>query len=359
MIHTGILQNGNIPIAKITYDTQNSEIKTIKIIDATHMPINTVFDGKIKPFVYEMLKNRSIPAERQNLDKVLEKLNIISRHELANQSFGLSLSDQYWINPTNLFGKPILKWEDVNFFNNEFSHDVGDLFFCDKDAKNISLVDPINTSDGVLKKIWVISNEERYLLKAGDSITQQEPFNEVIASRILEHMGFENYVPYELAYIDSDDGVIPVSVCKCFCDDHTESVPLSHVLTSGDAMCIPHPFHFNSSLRDGLELYNCDMVDVKRYFDNMNVLDYIIMNKDRHLNNICFLRDINEPQSIRLGPIFDSGNSLFYSISEINNETLQNYFNGPMSHYHGFNTFEKFIERIDPNNVNINTLYGI
>ncbi len=78
-----------------------------------------------------------------------------------------------------------LAWEKVNFFQNEFSSDVGDVLFgAEKSGNRLNFSSPDSSSDGFLKKRWKIENGKRILAKGGSSPFYQEPFNEVIASRI-------------------------------------------------------------------------------------------------------------------------------------------------------------------------------
>lgn len=90
---------------------------------------------------------RSIPASRQDLEHTLHQLNIPSSRFLLTKSFGLSLSDHYWI---RLKGSS-LEWEDINFFQNDFSEDIGKLLF-GSTLENIDLLSPDNTTEGWLKK---------------------------------------------------------------------------------------------------------------------------------------------------------------------------------------------------------------
>ena len=45
--------------------------------------------------------------------------------------------------------------------------------------------------------------------------------------------------------------------------------------------------------------------------DYIIMTDYILSNRDRHLNNIAVLRDAETLKFLRLSPIFDSGKSMF------------------------------------------------
>ena len=42
----------------------------------------------------------------------------------------------------------------------------------------------------------------------------------------------------------------------------------------------------------------------------MYILDFLIMNEDRHLNNFGIIRDVNTLKWISVAPIFDNGQSL-------------------------------------------------
>lgn len=100
--------------------------------------------------LYEWWRGRSIPASRAGLTAALQTLGVSYPEQLIVKCFGLSLSDQYWINPA----EHSLKWDKVNFFTNSFSDDVGEILFSGKaSGKAINFLSPCNTSDGWLRKI--------------------------------------------------------------------------------------------------------------------------------------------------------------------------------------------------------------
>ena len=115
-----------------------------------------------------------------------------SPQELIEKCFGLSLSDQYWISPTD---KP-LDWHRVNFFENAFSEDIGNILFGKgTGSDSTSLVSPDNTANGNLKKKWKIIDGKRVLLKDSSAPYRQEAYNEVLASEIANRLGIP-HVPY-------------------------------------------------------------------------------------------------------------------------------------------------------------------
>ena len=81
--------------------------------------------------------------------QLLDSLNLNSALELAEENFGLSLSDRYWINDN----KNPLKWEDVNFFDNDFTDDLGMLTLGQESSGNPNLMSPNSTLGGDLNKM--------------------------------------------------------------------------------------------------------------------------------------------------------------------------------------------------------------
>lgn len=52
----------------------------------------------------------------------------------------------------------------------------------------------------------------------------------------------------------------------------------------------------------------------------MYILDYLIMNEDRHLNNFGIIRDVNTLKWLDVAPIFDNGMSL--NIQDYNDDEV-------------------------------------
>lgn len=129
-------------------------------------------------------RNRQIPASRNGLKEVLQKSNIYNKEQfdlLDSKAYCLSLSDQYWVKLKD----DDINWESINFFDNEFSEDIGKILFNGgKTEVNLDLNTPDMTSNGNYEKRWKIINGNRYLIKAGGKMLNQEPFNELIATKL-------------------------------------------------------------------------------------------------------------------------------------------------------------------------------
>lgn len=206
------------------------------------------------------------------IENALTKLHMSSTQMLLEKCLGLSLSDQYWVCPKDSG----ITWERVNFFENTFSGDVGNILFDQTASGNpVSLMSPDNTSDGWLKKKWKIIDDKRCLIKGGSGATQQEPYNEVLASRIMDRLDIP-HVKYSLLVEDD----YPYSVCEDFITPETELISAWHLMqTSRKPNHISIYQHYiNCCEENGVS-------EIRKALDQMIVLDYLLVNEDRHLNN--------------------------------------------------------------------------
>lgn len=55
----------------------------------------------------------------------------------------------------------------------------------------------------------------------------------------------------------------------------------------------------------------------------MILLDYIILNEDRHFRNFGMIRDANTGKWLKPAPIFDSGSSLFHNSPKVSMSKLE------------------------------------
>ena len=114
-----LLMHRNIVVAEIEIDEETVAISKIgSVFTPEHIPIGICFKDN-RPYrsdLNDWWHGRSIPASRQNFCEALADLGVSSAEKLLTKCFGLSLSDQYWINPV----ANQLKWENVNFFETLF-----------------------------------------------------------------------------------------------------------------------------------------------------------------------------------------------------------------------------------------------
>ena len=297
-----VLMHKRTAVCDIELDDASGFIRKIGAIHAPeHLPVGVpIRDGMAdRKALGDWWTDRAIPASRSGVREAMETLNITNTKALLVKCFGLSLSDAYWICPRDID----LTWEGINFFTNPFSDDIGDVLFgAERKVDALDLSSPDNTSDGNLKKRWRIINGKRCLVKGGSNPFRQQPFNEVIATGVMERLGTP-HAPYTVAW---DTGA-PYSICEDFANENAELVTAWRIIqTQKKPNNVSVYQHFVNC---------CEALGVKgviSFLDRMIVLDYIIANEDRHMNNFGLLRNPETLQWLGFAPIYDSGSSLGY-----------------------------------------------
>lgn len=297
-------------IEVLEFETLHGTISGVgELFSKEHLPVS-VFPTRrgqtLEQNLHDWWRGRAIPASRQNLREALESLGNMSVEKLVEKSYGLSLSDHYWAKPLN----SSLTWHEINFFENAFSEDVGKALFGNLggDISAISLISPDNTSDGWLRKRWIIDAGERILIKGGSETFQQEPFNEVLASEICSRFGFD-FVQYKVVKY----GDTFYSACKDFVTTETELVSAWHVrsvLTRQNNVS-----RYTHLIEATKKLGMANTEKIEKSLCQMAILDSLMANTDRHFNNFGFLRNPDMLEWLGLAPIFDTGTSLFHQIS--------------------------------------------
>lgn len=296
------LMHKDVPVADMILDEASGTIIRIEnVYHPEHLPVAVSFKRGYadRAALNAWWFDRSIPASRSGIRQALETLNIPNTKLLLPKCLGLSLSDQYWIKPQD----SSVTWHEVNFFENPFSDDIGDVLL-GRSGKTagFNLSSPDNTSDGCLKKRWKVIGGKRCLIKAGSGSNMQQPFNEVIATKIMERLDIP-HVPYTLLWDDD----VPYSVCEDFITPDTDLVAAWRVMQTikKDNQTSVYRHYLNCCEALGLS-------DMAHSVDQMIVLDYIIANEDRHQNNFGLIRNADTLEWLGAAPIFDSGSSLGY-----------------------------------------------
>ena len=314
-----ILMNKNTEVLVAEYNTVSKffdRIIEVKNIDYAPYILKSFYikddinDTPFRTNLSEWFRGRGIPNWRDKLDLLLHRLDISAPTELLDKAFGLSLSDQYWLKPID----SNLKYDDVNFFDNDFDYAEfleASLSLNSKIVKKeTSLITPNNTTDGMLKKAWIIEDGTRYLLKGGYKNEILQPFNEVLTSMICDKLGF-NHVPYTLdVYKDT-----VVSKCSCFINKDTELITAYQI--RNDMKRHDNTDDYEEYIK---KLEENGISNAREKIENMYILDFLIMNEDRHLNNFGIIRDVNTLKWLDVAPIFDNGMALnipYYDENEV------------------------------------------
>ena len=298
-----MLRHKDTDVLEIELDRSGEILSFGKISDHRHLPVGTVQkNGLDLRTIRAWWKRRSIPERREGLWWLLDTFDMTTPLPMSEKSYGLSLSDQYWICPHNAG----LRWEDMNFFHNAFSDDVGDMLFQkvgwdELDTGTVNFFSPDSTTDGMLRKRWMVIDGKHCLVKGGREPFEQEIANEVLASRICGRLGIP-HAEYRMIKIDGKR----YCVCDNFVTEDTELITAWHIhdLIKRDGNATEYGSFVSKAEELGIE-------DARIRMDMMIVLDFIIVNTDRHYNNFGLIRDANTLEWLSVAPVYDSGTSMW------------------------------------------------
>ena len=271
--------------------------------DGTIGRVMEVYNNKLLPYsvdgsrdtLADWSRSRRIPASRKHMKtfRYKDKLDY-----LLYNSMYLSLSDSFWVKPVTLRDS----WKDVNFFDNDFSDDVGE-WLMSGEGRLMELKSPSNSTDGVFPKKWIIIDGMRALAKQGDRDNYQyDDVSEIVACELLQILTKNNKVPYA-TYFRADNMT---------CATWNFIKPGQNLISAGRYL-------MHNSCDPEYSTKDICMQTLKssmawESIETMLILDYIVFNVDRHFGNFGFIQDAKTGEILNAAPIFDTGSSLFAAI---------------------------------------------
>lgn len=297
-----LLMHQNIPVMELAINMTTGWIQQCgTVFSEEHIPVgvNCQKGAVNREALNEWWADRNFPQDREGVSQMLDKIHVFNSKIMLLKCRALSLSDQYWIKEIH----SDLSWKEINFFDNSFSEDIGDLLLGNsKKESDFDLCSPDSTCDGYLVKKWGINQGKCCLLKAGTLPFRQQPFNEAMASAVMNALKI-NCVNYEVIFLND----MPYSVCKNFITPETELV---------GAWSIIHIKKKPNNISYYRHYINCceelGIKNITQKINEMIVIDYLIANEDRHMNNFGLVRNVGTLQWLGTAPVFDSGSSFGY-----------------------------------------------
>ena len=307
-----ILKHKDLDVAMMKMDVRTGMIEYIlSVYLPEELPAGCAPDGT---GLGEWWKLRAIPDSRKGIRQVLSRLSEETSQSLMLSSYGLSLTDHYWIQPVG----QELYWKDLNFYENDFTDKLGDILTdSERDqsvSDGISKLSPSVSVNGDMKKKWIIRNGRRYLLKVNPNYHSQQAVNEVIAGKLHERLGWKNYVSYEMGAIHIRGGEYPCSLSPMFTSVETEFVSAYQIVANYK---VPNDISlYEALIRQAVSL-GANEEEARSFLEYMILTDFILTNTDRHLNNFGFIYDPKQHRLSGMAPLFDTSNSLFYDCDVI------------------------------------------
>jgi hypothetical protein len=317
-----ILKHNDVDVAELELNIDYAVTNLTKIYNPNHLPILLKNkDNLINIDFNDWLQNRYISPSRKGVKELLQYLKLDSPIKLLIENHALSLTDHYWLCGKN----EKLSWKDVNYFENSFDETTGEFLLGNYNKYIKGQKTPEIASRGSLVKKWHIEDDKRLLIKGGAPFYYQEPANEIIASKIMDHLAIEHtaYRPFQT------NGNI-YSSCENYLGMVNEEIPAYQVIGE---------YLKNESISDYSHylkyLDNIGLTDTAKTTDKMITIDYLIGNTDRHLENFGVMRNADTLAYAGIIPIFDCGNSLQHTIPtadiDFKEDIFAIYFDNPQS----------------------------
>ena len=296
-----ILMHKNIPVLSGEYDAEKASFLSIaEVISFEHVPYSAREDNTVNlKKLNHWYRWRGIPDYRLGLDRLLNRLDIEDPRELLSKHYALSVSDHYWLKEES----NTKTYEDISYFTHRFDQDgFGKAMFAlgRAEPEESALRTPNNTLAGYQKKAWFHKNADLYLYKGGTFPCQLEPLHEKLASEIGKRLGMD-VIPYTTTIYENQI----VSVCKNMLDEHHDLITADEVLSFKKAG--KEEFEYYSYVKI---LEEKGITNAQKALDDMLVLDFIMMNTDRHNQNLGVIINADTMQWEKVAPIFDTGTGL-------------------------------------------------
>ena len=250
-----------------------------------------------RDIIQSWLASRVLPLSRDNAKKVYQLFKLeqlqddVSKSKISITCRAVSLQDNYWV---KLEDDPST-WADIDLRKNKLNEIVAQVALHGTSLTlQGGLATPELTGQGAYAKAWKREGNDLWLYKRGSKDATESRI-EVMVSNILDKCNVR-HVHYEIGIShDNIEGDITCCKCKCMTTDNTSILPALDYMT----YCLSH----------GLNFYEeCKRIDTDLFY-KMCIVDYLIVNRDRHGMNWGFYFDCDKNEIISMHPIYDHNNA--------------------------------------------------
>lgn len=271
-----ILMHLNTPV----YNFQTKEIYQLELAPK-------VYGKQLDTFHSDLiiwLNNRLASIQRVHADKLYKYLGSTQLENVMLQTHGISINDNYWVADANDLDS--IKWENISQFHNKLNEGIAKLALTGKHTNCLcsSLITPEYTLKGTYAKCIEYGFTGLVLYKLGKS---SEIEAEIFAFHTAMNLGVKTAQYY-------------------LCSKHDLTVVASPICTNEKVSWISAfdcAKFFEQNF--GMNVYDFAATYFPLPFYQMVVLDGLILNPDRHLQNWSFELDGYTNQLLGLAPCYD------------------------------------------------------
>ena len=275
--------------------------------------------------MFHYLSSRVLNLDRKNAKKILNCYDFSQSQDYRNKANiaiccrGVSLIDDFWISVDN----DTYSWDSINFKHNPLDPVVTQIALLGSSLMLNGLpFTPELTCHGCCAKAWVRENDTTFLYKRS-SPGGNESEIEISVSKILDcfNVNHVEYLPAE--YLDEREGL-----CKC-------------ANMTSDTLSIVSAMDVYSCLRCNRSSFiaYCFQNDPDSIY-KMCIVDYLISNPDRNLQNWGFYEDNLTGKVLKCHPLFNHDKAF-------DAEILNNLNGGPSQVFEGLNQYQAALKSLE------------
>ena len=262
-----------------------------------------IFDC-VKSLLYHVFTlDRKYAKEILNSIGAIQVYTDRERAAIAISYRAVSLMDVYWVRAKG----DKKTFDEISLYNHSLSRAFVDVSLRGKNltVENAELVTSQDQAGevgtpGVAPKAWIREGNTFYLLKYSD---ERDVDAELLASKIIDCFDIEH-----IAYTESSFDGLRVSKCE--------------IITSTEKSIVSSEFMEVYCLNRYLNKLDFILKKDAYSYYMMNIVDYLIVNVDRHWGNWGFLVDNNTNKVLKLYPLMDF-NKAFLSYNTVEGALCQ------------------------------------
>ena len=320
--------DNNIPVQP---DKENqTEKKT------NHIPVNQP-KHRIYPestcSLEKFILGRGIPTEKRQIEKFQNNFRFsnLEENDLV-QAIGYARlpTDKFWIKSEN---SPVT-WADINPLNpNSGIHKYQETF-----VNAPLLQETLYRYGGGSLQSWVydLEKNEYLFIKSSDNqkIRNKEfiPLFEVIASQIGKELGFgrdivdyyliKDYKSCSKSFIKPDEELVSIKYIK---EKMLDEEKIRYENGQKDYKLLNQKDGVYEETKQILKYAGIEEKRIDEYLNKMLLLDALIGNSDRQLDNLSLIKDSKTGKFKDIAPIYDLGNSFGINVDMFSNTTPQKF----------------------------------
>lgn len=270
-----------------------------EILDFEHLPISLRYkDVNYDDVIHSWCYTRAMDIGKTNNRQILQACGLKDNNPyiVAKAFHFVTLGDCYWMKDTT----EDITWNDVSLFQNSFDKAVSFSAINGRLPENFiashrKVHSPDPMTRGMAPKTWIRDKDKIWLVKIGKKETIAD---EILSYFHIRHLNYKK-LPYKeaLQYVSKD------TYEKLYIEG--EALVKCPILTSEDTAMVSFEDFSIYCDRYNINPYDWMSAHYPKEYAEMQVMDYLLANNDRHEENWALYMDNTSGKIVGFLPLYD------------------------------------------------------